>query len=125
MKRLVLYLVVAVLVMTLILAKDANAKTKAKARTITGCLTKGDSADEYLLTGKDGSTWEVQSDRVALADHLGHKVAATGVVSHAKLHNLKEDAKDAAKDTGVKKGSKEHGHLTVTKLRMVSDSCKK
>jgi hypothetical protein len=125
MKSLLLYLFVAVLGTTLTLAKDANAKTKAKTRTITGCLTKGDSPDEYLLTGKNGSTWEVRSDRVALADHLGHEVAATGVVSHAKLHNLKEDAKDTAKDTGVKKGNKEHGHLTITKLRMTSDSCRR
>ena len=125
MKRLVLYSVLTVLATALVTAGDASAKTKAKARTINGCLTKGDSADEYLLTGKDGSTWEAHSNGVALADHVGHEVAATGVVSHAKLHNLKEDTKDVAKDTGVKKGNKEHGHFIVTKLRMVSGSCHK
>jgi hypothetical protein len=125
MKRLFLYSVLALLATIFVIAGDASAKTKAKARTITGCLTKGDSADEYLLTGKDGSTWEVHSNGVALADHVGHEVAATGVVSHAKLHNLKEDTKDVAKDTGVEKRNKEHGHFNVTKLRMVSGSCKR
>ena len=125
MTRLLLYLALSFLGASLILAPDASAKTKAKTRTITGCLSKGDSADEFLLTGKDGSTWEVRSDRVPLAEHVGHRVAATGVVSHAKLHNMKEDAKDAAKDTGVKKSNKEHGHLTVTGLRTVNDSCRK
>jgi hypothetical protein len=36
---------------------------------------------------------------------------------------LKEDAKDAAKDSGMKKTNDEHGHLTVTEVKMVSESC--
>ena len=98
-------------------------KPKSAVRTITGCLSKGDSADEFLLTGKGGSTWEVRSDKVALAEHVGHTVKATGVVSHAKMHNMKEDAKDAAVDSGMKKNDAEHGHLTISHLSMVSDSC--
>jgi len=85
---------------------------------------RGDSAKEFLLTGNDGSTWEVRSSRVALAEHVGHTVTATGVVSNAKMHNMKEDAKQAAKDSGMKKSDAEHGHLTVTEIKMVSDSCK-
>lgn len=104
-------------------------KPKSKMRTITGCLTKAKGGDEYLLAGRNGSTWEVHSSddsgsRVSLSDHVGHTVTATGVVSHAKLHNLKEDAKETATDTGVKKDDREHGHLTITSIKMVSDSCK-
>jgi hypothetical protein len=106
----------------------AQDKPKSKVRTITGCLTKAEGADEYLLAGRNGSTWELHSsdtgDRVSLSDHVGHTVTATGVVSHAKLHNLKEDAKDAAADTGVKKDNREHGHLTVTSIKMVRESCR-
>ena len=44
------------------------------------------------------------------------------------MHNMKEDAKEdakeAAKDSGMKKSDAEHGHLTVTEVKMVSDSCK-
>ena len=101
------------------------AKEKADIRDITGCLSKGDSAKEFLLTGTDGSTWEVRSSKVALAEHVGHTVTATGVVSHATMHNLKEDAKDAAKDSGMKKSDSEHGHMKVTDVKMVSDSCQK
>jgi hypothetical protein len=64
-------------------------------RDVTGCL-KGDSAHEFLLTGNDGSTWEVRSSRVPLAGHVGPTVTATGVVSNAKIDNMKEDAKEAA-----------------------------
>ena len=100
-------------------------KEKAEVRTITGCLSKGDSADEFLLTGKDGSTWEVRSDAVSLADHLGHTVTATGVVRNSTAHNLKEDAKDAASDAHMKKGNTEHGHMTITDVQMVSKTCEK
>jgi Protein of unknown function (DUF3309) len=48
------------------------AKEKANVPDVTGCLSKGDSAKEFLLTGNDGSTWEVHSSRVALAEHVGH-----------------------------------------------------
>jgi hypothetical protein len=106
----------------------AQDKPKSKVRTITGCLTKAKGGDEYLLAGKNGSTWEVHSDnsdsRLSLSDHLGHTVTATGVVSHSKLHNLKEDAKDTATDTGVKNDNREHGHLTITSIKMLSESCK-
>ena len=100
------------------------AKEKADVRDVTGCLSKGDSAKEFLLTGNDGSTWEVRSSKVALAEHVGHTVTATGVVSNATAHNMKEDAKEAAKDSGMKKDDSEHGHLTVTAVKMVSESCK-
>ena len=100
------------------------AKEKTDVRDVTGCLAKGDSAKEFMLTGDDGSTWEVKSSKVALAEHVGHTVTATGMVSNATAHNLKEDAKDAAKDSGMKKSNTEHGHLKVTDVKMVSDSCK-
>src|SRR6476660_9867524 len=99
------------------------AKEKADVRDVTGCLAKGDSAREFLLTGNDGSTWEVRSSKVDLAEHVGHTVTATGVVSNAAMHNLKEDAKEAAKDSGMKKNDSEHGHLTLTAVKMVSESC--
>jgi hypothetical protein len=101
------------------------AKDKADVRDVTGCLAKGDSANEFMLTGNDGSTWEIRSSKIDLAEHVGHTVTATGVVSNAAMHNMKEDAKDAAKDSGMKKDDSEHGHLKVTAVKMVSDSCSK
>jgi hypothetical protein len=108
-----------------VLSTSAIAKSKSDIRDVTGCLSQGDSAKEFRLTGNDGSTWEVRSSRVSLGKHVGHTVTVTGVVSHTKMHNMKEDAKDLAKDTGAKKSNSEHGHLTVTNLKMVSDSCRK
>src|SRR5690348_9275830 len=78
----------------------ADEKPTSKYRTITGCLSKPESGDEYFLVGKDGSTWEIHSrtSSVALARHVGQTVTVRGIVEHSKLHNLKEDAKD---DTGI------------------------
>ena len=104
-------------------ANSGHSKSKSNIRTITGCLAKGEDRGEFNLTANDGSTWEVRSSRVALMKHVGHTVTVTGVVGHAMAHNMKEDAKDAATDTGMKKDNTEHGHLTVTRLKMVSESC--
>src|SRR3979490_2007890 len=93
------------------------AKDKGEVRDITGCLVKGDSAKEFLLKGTDGSTWEVRSGNVALAEHVGHKVTATGVVSNVKMHNMKEDTQEVVKDSGMMKNNPEQGHLTVTDVK--------
>ena len=114
----------SILLCLILTAGTAMAKSKSDVRDVTGCLSKGDSAKEFLLTGDDGSTWEVQSSKVALGEHVGHTVTATGVVSNATAHNMKEDAKDAAKDSGMKKSDSEHGHMTITAIKMISDSCK-
>jgi hypothetical protein len=106
-------------------AQNKTKTTHKKARSLTGCLQKGDDANEYRLTTAKGGTWEIKSDSLKLGDHVGHTVTVTGVVSNAKMHGMKEDAKAEAKEHGMDKDSTEHGHMTVTDLSMVSDSCKK
>jgi len=105
-------------------AQDTPSTTHNKTRTLTGCLQKGDDANEYRLTTAKGSTWELKSNGHKLSNHVGHTVTITGVVSNAELHGAKEDAKSEAKEHGMDKESTEHGHLKVTNLKMVSDSCK-
>ena len=127
MKRLLLCFVFTVLVASWATAQDQDnhGKSKSDVKTITGCLSKGDSANEVLLTADDGSTWEIHNNsKVQLTDHVGHQVTVTGTVSNAMAHNLKEDTKNAAADTGMKKDNYEHGHLKATDVQMVSDSCK-
>jgi hypothetical protein len=108
----------------LAVAQDDTTKTTHKnVRTVSGCLQKTDDAKEYKLTTTKGGTWEIKSDAVNLAEHVGHTVRITGVVSNAAIHGAKEDAKDEAKEHGVGENSTEHGHLTATGLKMVSESC--
>ena len=120
MRNLLLCLVLACMASVFTLAQD---KEKSSTRTVTGCLQKTGHGNEYKLIGNDGSTWEVRSDAVSLADHVGHTVSATGVVKNSTAHNMKEDTKDMAHDTGIKKNNTEHGHMTITDVQMVSNSC--
>jgi hypothetical protein len=106
-------------------AQDTTKTTHKKTRTLTGCLQKGDDANEYKLTSTKGGTWEIKSDTVKLGDHISHTVTITGVVSNATLHGAKEDVKAETKEHGMDKDSTEHGHMTVTHLKMVSESCSK
>src|SRR6202165_6369594 len=99
-------------------AQDTTKTTHKKARTLSACLQKGDDANEYQLTTAKGGTWEIKSDSLKLGDHVGHRVTITGVVSNAKMHGMKEDAKAAAKEHGMGKNSTAHGHTTGTKLTM-------
>src|ERR1700738_5669682 len=100
LNRLLLCFVLAGLTASMAVAQDGNSDSKSKSdvRTISGCLTKGDSADEFMVTGSDGSTWEVRGSGsgVDLASHVGHTISVTGVVSNAMAHKVKEDAKDTA-----------------------------
>ena len=109
----------------LVTAQDATKTTHKKTRTLTGCLQKGDDANEYNLTTAKGSTWEIKSDSVKLGEHVGHTVTITGVVSNATAHGMKEDTKEEMKEHGMDKNATEHGHLTATAVSMVSDSCQK
>jgi hypothetical protein len=124
MKKLMMCLVLICTASLWTMAQDSDAKGKSDTRTITGCLAQGDNAKEFKLTAENGSTWEVRSSNVSLAEHVGHTITATGVVSTATAHNMKEDTKDMAHDTGMKKDNHEHGHLKVTDVQMVSESCK-
>jgi hypothetical protein len=104
----------------LVVAQEPSKPDKsADVRSITGCLSKGDDAGEFKVTVNDGSTWEVKSKTVKLSPHVGHTVTVTGEVWQSDMHGAKEKTKDA-----VDPNAKEHGHLNVTKVEMVSDSCK-
>ena len=107
-------------------AQDSDSKAKSDTRTITGCLAQqSDNSNSYELRASDGSTWELTGDGIDFAKHVGHTVSATGVVRNNTMHNLKEDTKGMAHDTGMKKDNSEHGHLTVTDLQHVSETCQK
>ena len=101
---------------------NTAANGHSDVRSITGCLRKGEGTGEYEILAQDGSNWELRSDAVDLASHVGHTVTVTGAVKHAPMHNMKEDAKSEAAEHGMNT-SPEHGHLTVTNVSMVSDHC--
>ncbi len=100
--------------------QDSSQDKGADSRKLTGCLSQGGDAKSFNLLADDGSTWVLRSKTATLSDHVGHTVTVTGKVWHGTMHGAKEKTKDA-----VDPGAEEHGHLNVTTLSMVSDSCKK
>jgi Protein of unknown function (DUF5818) len=104
-----------------LIAQSAAPEKKAeKSQTVTGCLQKGDEAGEFSLKGDDGKTWGLRSTSVKLDQHIGHQVTVTGSTAHeTKAEEKKEGQVENA-------GSKtEYADLTVTSLKMVSESCSK
>ncbi len=97
-------------------ARQDRDDNQGKVRELTGCLQK--EGDDYELMADNGSTWELKGDKAYLADHVGHTVRVRGTVNHEKMHDAKEKAKEKTQDN-----PNEHGHLTVTDVKMVSRSC--
>ena len=98
----------------------AQTKTASEKKTVTGCLQKGDEADEFSITGEDGKRYDLSSSAVDLSKHLGHKVTVTGTFKAESYEKEKGEQEENEK----KEGSSEAGDIRVTSLKMVSDSCK-
>jgi hypothetical protein len=56
--------------------------------TITGCVEKGESANEFAIT-ENGKKYGVKSTRVKLA--VGHKVTVTGKIAGAPGEGEEEE----------------------------------
>jgi hypothetical protein len=107
-------------------ADDARTEARSEAKenvTVTGCLQKGDEADEFSIVTRDGKAWELHSANVKLDNHLGHTVTVTG----PRTHESKAQEKAEEKREGVVKASskEEYADLDVTRLQMVSETCNK
>jgi hypothetical protein len=96
----------------------AQKKTTGEKKTVTGCLQKGDEADEFSIAGEDGKNYDLTSAAVALGKHVGHKVTVTGTFKAESYEKEKEGTEEHEK-----KGATEAGDIRVTSLKMVSDSC--
>ena len=104
-----------------LIAQTAAPEKKAeKSQTVTGCLQKGDEAGEFSITGEDGKTWGLRSTSVKLDEHLGHKVNVTGTTAH---ETKAEEKKEGQVENAASKA--EYADLTVTSLKMVSETCSK
>ena len=98
-------------------AQDTKDTSQITRYGVTGCLQEGHDVNKYQLIAEN-ARWDLKSDDVRLADHVGHKVKVNGVVSNQPFHGMKEDLK-----AEVRKNPIETGVLTVTNLEIVSDNC--
>ena len=73
-------------------AAEASRQTSTASSAtsgLTGCLSKGDTADEYVLTDASGKRTSV-SGVADLAKHVGHRVRLTGDASGSDTFKVTE-----------------------------------
>ena len=120
--RMIASIVLALLLSLTALAQDTTKPSddQSKTKAVTGCLQKGDQAEQFSITGEDGMSWDLRSSTVKLADHVGHQVTVTGSPTReAKAEEKKEgQVENAARKEAL-------GELRVTDLKMVSPNCTK
>ena len=97
--------------------------TYKELRSLSGCLQRTDHSTEYQLTTRKRATWKVKSDVVRLGDYAGKKVRVTGEVSDDTVQAARREVKAEATENGIGESSTEHGHMMVTRLKMLSGSC--
>jgi hypothetical protein len=100
------------------LAQTQSAKEPAKAISITGCLVRGDEPKEVWLAEKDGTIYGLESSKIELIAHLGHKVIVRGYV----LPEGKEQPGEEAHKQN-KTGKGETADFRVLTLKMISTTC--
>jgi ABC-type Fe3+-hydroxamate transport system substrate-binding protein len=100
------------------LAQTQSGKEPPKASSVTGCLVKGDEPREVWLAQKDGRIYGLESSKIELNAHLGHKVIVTGYV----LPEGKEEPGDETRKEN-KASKRETADFRVLTLKMIGTTC--
>ena len=116
LSALALAAVCLVVVFSAATAGFAQTKTGDQNTTVTGCLQKGDEANEFAITGEDGRAYQLLNSAVDLSKHVGHKVTITGT--------FKAEKREGQSAEYNQQETKEAGTIHVVTLKMVSKSCK-
>jgi hypothetical protein len=100
------------------LAQTQSGKEPPKTSSVTGCLVKGDEPKEVWLAQRDGRIYGLESSKIDLNAHLGHKVIVTGYV----LPEGKEEPGDETRKEN-KASKRETADFRVLTLKMISTTC--
>ena len=100
------------------LAQTQSGKERPKLVSVTGCLVKGDEPKEVWLAEKDGRIYGLESSKIELNAHLGHKVIVRG---YAVPEGKEEAGEEAQKQS--KTGKREAADFRVLTLKMISKAC--
>jgi hypothetical protein len=106
--------------------KATHAHHAAMAKSLTGCLEKGDEANTFKLTHvAGGGDWELVGAPASLkmTDHVGHKVEVSGTTVSAAAAEKLEHSPAGKKEKQEMKSEKGEMHLKVTALKHVSPTC--
>lgn len=82
--------------------------------TVQGCLQGSDG--NYMLTDKNGTTYQLQGDTSKLSAHVGHEVQITGSTTSA--------SSSTSPTTGTPAGATQQPTLTVQNMKHISKTCR-
>jgi hypothetical protein len=130
-------ILIGALVISCAMAMAAGAATQAThhagaAKSLTGCLEKGDEANTFKLTNvAGGGAWELVGAPAALkmSEHVGHKVEVSGTSVSAAAAEKAEHAhgmgakKETKAEKKMEKEEKGEHHLKVAAVKMISPTC--
>lgn len=85
--------------------------------TVQGCLSG--SSGNYMLTDKNGKSYQLTGDTAKLSEHVGHEIKVTGTVSSASASPNGGDDSSKAGEAG---GSSQQG-LEVSSVKHISKNC--
>jgi hypothetical protein len=100
------------------LTQIQSGKEPPKAVSVTGCLVKGDEPKEVWLVEKSGRIYGLESSKIDMNAHLGHKVMVRGYVLPA---GKEEASEEAQKQNKAEK--RETSDFQVLTLKMISATC--
>jgi hypothetical protein len=100
------------------LTQTQSGKEPLPTISVTGCLVKGDEPKEVWLAKKDGTIYGLESSKIELNAHLGHKVIVRGYVLPG---GNKESGEDGQKQNKI--GKSETADFRVLTLKMISTNC--
>jgi len=93
---------------------DSSATSAGGNTTVEGCLSGADG--NYMLTDKNGTTYQLSGDTAKLKDHVGHEVKVTGSASATAMTPSGGDSDAAA--SGASKQT-----LHVSSFKHVAKTC--
>jgi len=95
-------------------AQDTTKATHKKTRTLTGCLQKGDDANEYNLTTKvvPPGRSKVTASNSTTTSGIPFAVTGGSLSSQSTCDEGRRKSRDER--ARMDKDAKEHGHMTVT-----------
>ena len=98
---------------------------KPKPLTVTGCLQKGSSDTEFILTAKGGRKYELEGSSLGLAGHVGHTVTIKGKFDRRAEEKAETKAEEQAEHKTGEAQHEEHlmGRIEATSLKMVRATC--
>lgn len=90
---------------------EASATSSGGNVTVQGCLSGSDG--NYMLTDKNGTTYQLSGDTAKLSEHVGHEIKVTGSKSASSM-----SPSGGGTETGASKQT-----LQVSSFKHISKTC--